>query len=244
MFRLGVQDGCHENDDAWTLLAPPHRLPGGVRGSAAGERPLAAAVDLTGRRGVAPRLPHGGRPHVQRADRPAVRHRAHHGQRGRQRRRAGRHGQRRQGHPCGQRPHRCRDLQRSLSRRERGLPPDLWVDEVHDRGQPPGAAVHDRPRHPARPRPTPSASSSVPSPPAASAATGDTTAAPEGEDSGGTPVWVWFIVFAALAAAIGATFYAVQARRVPALSTGGTRRFQPRCAALRDLDFATRPASC
>ncbi|MFC7487931.1 copper resistance CopC family protein [Knoellia sp. CPCC 206453] len=58
--------------------------------------------------------------------------------------------------------------------------------------------------------PTPSASSSVASPPVASAATGDTTAAPEGEDPGSTPMWVWFIVFAALVAAIGATFYAVR----------------------------------
>ncbi|MEO7267818.1 MAG: copper resistance CopC family protein [Knoellia sp.] len=58
--------------------------------------------------------------------------------------------------------------------------------------------------------PTPYASASVASPPAASAATGDSTAAPGGEASGGTPVWVWFIVFAALAAAIGATFYAVR----------------------------------
>ncbi len=66
MFRLGVQDGCHENDDAWTLASPPHRLPGRVRGSAAGERPLASAVDLSGRWGVAPLLPHGGRPHLQR----------------------------------------------------------------------------------------------------------------------------------------------------------------------------------
>jgi methionine-rich copper-binding protein CopC len=58
--------------------------------------------------------------------------------------------------------------------------------------------------------PTPSSSSSVASPPAASTATGDSAAAPERDDTGGTPVWVWFIVFAALAAAIGATFYAVR----------------------------------
>ncbi|EAP99730.1 putative copper resistance protein [Janibacter sp. HTCC2649] len=58
--------------------------------------------------------------------------------------------------------------------------------------------------------PTPTASSSVASPPAASAATGDNAAAPADEESGGTPIWVWFIVFAALVAAIGATFYAVR----------------------------------
>ena len=62
--------------------------------------------------------------------------------------------------------------------------------------------------------PTPSAtasaspSSSASSSPSATAA--DDAAAPASEDSGGTPVWVWIIIFAALVAAIGATFYAVR----------------------------------
>lgn len=58
--------------------------------------------------------------------------------------------------------------------------------------------------------PSPTASSSVASPPAASAATGGDTAAGNGDESGGTPEWVWLIVFAAVVGAIAATFYAVR----------------------------------
>ncbi|MFC7489337.1 MULTISPECIES: copper resistance CopC family protein [unclassified Knoellia] len=76
----------------------------------------------------------------------------------------------------------------------------------------PSATPSESPSGSASGAATPSASTSpsLASPPAASEATGAAPASADTEDSGGTPLWVWFIVFVALVGAIAATFYAVR----------------------------------
>ncbi len=62
--------------------------------------------------------------------------------------------------------------------------------------------------------PSPSASSTTEAAPAPDVAASLSPAATDGDGaSGGTPVAVWLIVFAALAAGVGATFYAVRRDR-------------------------------
>jgi methionine-rich copper-binding protein CopC len=62
--------------------------------------------------------------------------------------------------------------------------------------------------------PSPSASGTTgPTPTPDTAASAASGATDDADVSGGTPVAVWFVVFAALAAAVGATFYAVRRDR-------------------------------